>query len=66
MANAEGWIKLINAKQWHYFVDSRSLCGRWMYLGADINLEPDDGKEHPSDCKMCSKKLKKRRNTSCH
>jgi hypothetical protein len=52
-----GWNWLWNSTKDHYFVDGRSLCGRWMVLGNSVSDQP------PSDrpCKGCSKKLEARR-----
>lgn len=54
----EGWTFLYNSPRWHYFRNSRSLCGRWLYLGDDDALE--QGKENsPDNCKGCvAKRLK--------
>jgi hypothetical protein len=30
----EGWGSLDNARDAHYFKDSRSLCGRWLACGS--------------------------------
>jgi hypothetical protein len=55
----EGWTYLINAKKWHYFRDSRSLCGRWMYLGdSDLEMGKDNS---PDNCTACRAKLLKER-----
>jgi hypothetical protein len=50
-----GWFKLSNASKWHYFNGSKSLCGKWMYLGAGP-FEADD-KPRPTDCGACRRKL---------
>jgi len=51
----EGWTWLRNSRKWHYFVDNRSLCGRWMLFTAP-GLE--QGNDNSSDnCAMCQKKL---------
>jgi len=54
----EGWAKPLNTRKFHYFVDKRSLCDRYMYFG---DLEADTGKESPDDCKSCRRKLDKRK-----
>ena len=51
----EGWTWLHNSKKWHYFVDGRSLCGRWM-LFSNPGLEQGND-DSPDNCKACSKKL---------
>lgn len=51
----EGWTFLVNATKWHYFRNSRSLCGKWMYLGDDADLE--QGKlQSPDNCEACRKR----------
>ena len=54
----KGWAKPGAAAKFHYFEDGRSLCGRWAFGG---DLEEDDDKTSPGDCKACAKKLAKRR-----
>lgn len=57
--NKEGWTYLINSTKWHYFVDNRSLCGRWALWGNDeLELGKDDS---PDNCKACMSKLAKRK-----
>jgi hypothetical protein len=52
----EGWTWLHNATKWHYFRNSRSLCGKWMYLGDDNDLQK--GKDRsPDNCSGCIAKL---------
>lgn len=29
----EGWTWLTNSRKWHYFVEGRSLCSKWMLFG---------------------------------
>lgn len=41
----QGWKKNPGAKRFHYFVDSRSLCGTHVYLGEVFENSPD-----PTDC----------------
>ena len=53
----EGWGWPGNAKKAHYFVGSRSLCGKWLYLGS-LEQGNDDS---PDNCAVCKRKLKKRR-----
>lgn len=52
-----GWGYLINASKWHYFVDSRSLCGRWLCLNSR-SLE-DKNDDSPDNCRACVRKVKK-------
>ena len=49
----KGWKLLINNPKAHYFIDGRSLCGRWMNLGKDFE---DFGHHSPDNCKACMKK----------
>lgn len=49
-----GWPAL--ARKAHYFVDGRSLCRAWFYLG---RLENNKHKS-PDNCKACMKKLDKK------
>jgi len=48
----EGWVWLLNATKCHYMVDGRSLCGKWMYLGANYEQRPANN----GDCATCRKK----------
>ena len=57
--NKEGWTWLSNSPKWHYFVDGRSLCKRFMLFG---NAKLDQGQDDsPDNCKACMKALQKRR-----
>jgi hypothetical protein len=52
-----GWTFIIGSPKWHYIVDHRSLCGRWLMLGSPkleqgLNNSPDN-------CKECRKRLLK-------
>lgn len=53
----EGWGFPGNARKAHYFVGGKSLCGKWMFLGS--NLEPA-GEGSCDDCVSCTRKLVKR------
>jgi hypothetical protein len=55
----EGWILLDNSKKFHYMMDGRSLCFKWMYLGH--NFDSDDGSYNERDCRVCVKELNKSR-----
>ncbi len=57
MNEKEGWGFPLNSRKAHYFVDSRSLCGKWMFFG---NLEQGND-ESPDNCTACKKALHKRR-----
>lgn len=49
----EGWTWLINSTKWHYFVNSKSLCGKWMIL-ADGDLVERDLR-HTDLCRRCKR-----------
>lgn len=56
MEPSEGWKFLIGVPKAHYFVNMRSLCGRWGTLGdGGLELGNDDS---PDNCKECVKRLK--------
>lgn len=55
---SEGWVIPPDDGRFHYFVDGKSLCGRYKYIGT---LQADDWEDGPSDCKKCREKLKKRK-----
>lgn len=55
----EGWKDLINSTKWHYFVDGRSLCRRWMTMSS-MGLMKHKGLLQANDCKACYKALIKR------
>lgn len=46
----EGWVWLPNTKKVHYYVDGRSLCGKWAYLGRDYEAW-SDSQDHCAECK---------------
>ena len=53
----EGWGFPSNSRKAHYFVDKRSLCGKWLFFG-----ELEQGNDDSSDnCTACKKALQKRR-----
>lgn len=54
----EGWVGLLNTKKWHYFINGRSLCRKWMYLGTLYEQGNDNS---PDNCAACKKKLKERK-----
>jgi len=54
----EGWSWLINSSRDHYFVEGRSLCGKWGVLGyGDCNDVPTVN----PPCATCRKKLERRK-----
>ena len=60
----EGWGYIVNAttmipsKKWHYFVEGRSLCRRYMrFNDADLEQRNDDSVDN---CAECKRRLAKR------
>ncbi len=47
-----GWPRL--ARKPHYFIGTRSLCGKWAYAG---ELAPNDGETLKDDCAVCTREL---------
>lgn len=47
----QGWGVPANTKKAHYFINGRSLCSRWMFLG----WVEDNRHDHPDNCKACIK-----------
>lgn len=56
-----GWNYLVNSPKWHYFVDARSLCGRWLGLGLSGHDDDPLSDDHPQNCAACMKKVAKMR-----
>jgi len=59
----EGWTWLINSRKWHYFRDSRSLCGKFALfdpMSGDLERGNDDS---PDNCAACKRKLEKEKRT---
>ena len=56
----EGWGWPARSKKAHYFVDSRSLCLKWLYMGDLDSPKPTQQNPGPSDCVACHKKLSAR------
>jgi len=56
----EGWGFPLNSRKAHYFVGTKSLCNKWMYFG---ELTPNQNGSSPDDCKSCTRKLEKKRET---
>ncbi len=52
----EGWGFPPNSRKAHYFVNSKSLCGKWLWLSN--KLDPA-GETSPDDCALCTRRLKK-------
>ena len=59
MPEAEGWTWLLNARKWHYFVEGRSLCGRYLLLASGEFQRGDD--DSPDNCAACKRQLAKRK-----
>jgi len=57
--NKEGWTWLTNSTKWHYFVEGRSLCGKFMLLSIPELEQGNDGSL--DNCMACRKKLEKRK-----
>ena len=55
-AEGRGWPLL--SRKAHYFVGTRSLCGKWGFYAGRLE-EGSDGS--PDDCAECSRRLAKRR-----
>lgn len=53
----EGWTFLWNSTKWHYFVEGRSLCGRFLLLA---NPAFDCHIDSPDNCKACLRKYQAR------
>jgi len=54
----EGWALPGLSRKSHYFVEGRSLCGRWAYFG---DCYPDiERRRSPLDCVVCVRKLDRR------
>lgn len=51
----KGWGNLFNSRKWHYFIEGKSLCGKWMLMG-NGNLV-DGQNDSPDNCAACRKKL---------
>ena len=54
LASESGWGFPQNSRKAHYFRESRSLCGKWLYFGRNLGEAAGPG---PDDCKACWKKL---------
>lgn len=54
----KGWGWPWDAKKAHYFVGTRSLCGKWAYTGP--RREGNDTSSN--NCALCKRRKKKRDN----
>lgn len=52
----QGWALPSNSRKWHFFVDSVSLCGKWMFLGTTFEKGNDCS---PDNCPGCRRKREK-------
>jgi hypothetical protein len=57
MSADEGWFMPSNAREYHYFRGTRSLCGKWMHLGSGPLEDKGDKVGHPNDCVACHRKV---------
>ncbi len=53
----EGWTWLINSTKWHYFRNSRSLCGKFALLSSTSLEQGNDNS--PDNCAPCKRALLK-------
>ncbi|MEM1268426.1 MAG: hypothetical protein AAGI08_00125 [Bacteroidota bacterium] len=54
----KGWAGVVGGRKYHYFVDMRSLCGRYMFFGPSENLD-DSKHQHSENCATCKRKRNK-------
>ena len=59
----EGWTWIFGSTKWHYIVNSRSLCQKWLLLGSPELVQGLDNS--PDNCAECKKKLEKMRHVLC-
>lgn len=57
----QGWNYMVNSPKWHYFIEGRSLCDRWLGLGLSGFDDDPLSDNHPSNCAVCAKKVAKLR-----
>jgi hypothetical protein len=50
-AQRRGWAFPPNSRKGHYFIDSRSLCDRWLYKGPLENVSDADRRWQCVTCK---------------
>ena len=53
------WGRPGNARKWHIFEDSRSLCGSWFLRGTDDAVSLP-AKERKTDCVKCVRAANRR------
>ena len=54
----EGWGWPGNSRKAHYFDGSRSLCGKWLYFGKDLEQGNDGSADNCTACKRAVAKRK--------
>ncbi len=59
MTKQEGWTWLVNSRKWHYFRNSRSLCGKFMLLGSMLDELVQGNNNSPDNCLICRRKREK-------
>lgn len=57
----EGWGLPSQSRKWHYFVDTRSLCGKWGFFQGGLEQGNDNS---PSNCAKCKQRLRQRNSTA--
>lgn len=51
--SSPSWGWPLNAKKAHVFLEGRSLCGRWLFLGNGAAIEQAPLRKGPDDCAKC-------------
>ena len=59
MPTGNGWYMPPNSRKYHFFEESRSLCGKYAFMRMQGNK--DTGDYDSNDCAKCVKELKKRK-----
>ena len=59
-----GWSPVYRSLKWHYFLNRKSLCRRYVLTGKSILTEGADDAD--TNCKLCMKRLKKLRERKHH
>lgn len=59
MKKEEGWTWLVNSRKWHYFINGRSLCGKFLLLVVPELEQGND--DSPDNCVICRRELEKRK-----
>ena len=53
----KGWGRPFQAKKWHYFINKRSLCGKWVFFSLGLDDSPHTS---PDNCVACERARAKR------